>query len=407
MLIRLRVAAAAAATSLAACAGGAPPPTPPTTPPPLAGPGPAFGPIAGPGPAFGPPGLGPLLPGLPAPALPAGVARAGLPVDLLSGGAPWQATAGACGGGLARVVLGAGRTLALPCDLPLPPGTPAPRLPIVRGPLPPATDLRALGLTGRVKDQAQVGVCGYFAISSAIENALRRAGVRDEIAPMHVISSDAWDDLFQRPSTRYLAPESALPYDPAAACQLGPEADEGECSRNYGVAYGSWRSNPGLSAAVARADARGAYAGALAGRLSGDLDEIAGEIARGRAVYAALTIDGDAWGGGAVAGGAIAEHPRTSSSHAVVLVAYQMTPGGRFFLLQNSWGADWGRGGYAWISDANVKRNFKNAFLVDAYPRGVPVPPRPDGAPAPVPAACATPVAGLCPPRAPFPFPSL
>jgi hypothetical protein len=353
----------------------------------------------------GPLGPGLLPPGLPLPALPPGLARTGLPVDLL-GGAPWQAAAGGCGGALVRVVLGAGRTLSLPCALPLPPGAPAPRVPALGGLAPPAADLRSLGLDGRVKDQEQVGACSYFALSTVLENSLRRVGIRDEIAPLHVIASNAWHDLFRRPSTRYLAPETALPYEPRAACQLGPEADAGDCAPAYGVAFGSWRSNPGLAAAVARADAQGAYAGALVDRLSGDTDEIAGEIARGRAVFASLAIDGDAWSSASVAGGAIPEHSRGRGGHAVVLTAYQSTPGGRFFLVHNSWGTGWGRGGYAWISDANLRRNFQNAFLADAYPRGAPVPPRRDGgapAPAPVAACAAQAVAGICLPPLAFP----
>lgn len=393
-----RTFALTAVMLLSACSSKTPPPSAAAPPSPFSPPSVAYAP---PGP-FGP---GLLPPGLPVPGVPTAIARTGLPIDLLSGGLPLPSSAGSCAGGLAHVVLGAGRTLSLPCGLPLPPGAPAPRVPVLRGPLPPAADLRALGLDGRIKDQERVGACSYFAVSTVLENALRRAGIRDEISPMHVISSNAWDDLFARPSTRYLAPEPVLPYEPRAACQLGPRADEGECSAKYGVTYGSWRSNPGLAGAVARADAQGAYAGVFADRLSGDPDEIAGEIARGRAVYAAFDIDGDAWSSSSVAGGTIPEHPHGSGGHAVVLVAYQTTPGGRFFLVHNSWGTDWGQGGYAWLSEANLRRNFSSAFLLDAYPRGVPVPSRPSAStstPAPAPASCATPlIAGLCLPPVP------
>ena len=54
--------------------------------------------------------------------------------------------------------------------------------------------------------------------------------------------------------------------------------------------------------------------------------------------------------------------------HAVVIVGYRSMPHGRQFLLHNSWGDTWFERGYAWVSEAMVRRHVLDAFTVDVEP---------------------------------------
>jgi hypothetical protein len=54
--------------------------------------------------------------------------------------------------------------------------------------------------------------------------------------------------------------------------------------------------------------------------------------------------------------------------HAILLSGYQDTPHGTFYLIHNSWGPDWGEGGYAWIHETTLTRNISDAYVVDAHP---------------------------------------
>jgi hypothetical protein len=50
--------------------------------------------------------------------------------------------------------------------------------------------------------------------------------------------------------------------------------------------------------------------------------------------------------------------------HAVVLVAFGRDAEGAWFLLRNSWGAQWGEGGYAWISASHLGSRLRQAGTV-------------------------------------------
>ena len=63
-----------------------------------------------------------------------------------------------------------------------------------------------------------------------------------------------------------------------------------------------------------------------------------------------------------------ADHPVNAPSseprintHAVILVGYGETSGGRCFLVRNSWGTAWGDGGYAWIDEDYLSPRLLNA----------------------------------------------
>ena len=54
--------------------------------------------------------------------------------------------------------------------------------------LPAEVDLRRHGLTGPVRDQAQVGACAGFAMAAALDNAVRLRGGGEPVSSLHVFS---------------------------------------------------------------------------------------------------------------------------------------------------------------------------------------------------------------------------
>lgn len=247
------------------------------------------------------------------------------------------------------------------------------------GGLPLAVDLRTMGLDGPVKDQALVGVCWSFAVSTLIENGLRRMGRREVVAPLHVLSSNVWDDLWSARASKAITTEPSWPYVPAKACKLNEEPSEIWCEREYHVRHGSWRSDPELVAEVGRADAMGFVKTSRAQKLHNPVDpsQVAAILATGQAVYAGIDYNRQAWGHQSQGGAEIPDWSVGEGGHGVALVGYRTGPAGRQFLIHNSWSERWRDGGYAWISEAMLRRFTMDAFTVEVSPRGL-------GAPGPI-----------------------
>lgn len=263
--------------------------------------------------------------------------------------------------------------------------------------LPAGVDLRAMGLDGPMKHQQSAPVCWSFAISNVMENALRRAGRADVIAPLHLIAHDEWRAIRATASGHATTLETSWPYDPHKACELDHDvADSDSCETAYGIRRGSYREDPALVDELQRVDAAGGYRIASVHPLKdtpGDPDEVAATIATGQAVYAELEFNATAWNARSVsATGALADwEPDGTGGHAVTLVGYGTWDGRRSFLIHNSWGTSWGDGGYAWISAEMVRARLVDAWtvaLVDASgrpltPNGVTPPPPPPPPPPP------------------------
>jgi C1A family cysteine protease len=94
---------------------------------------------------------------------------------------------------------------------------------ILRSDAPTAVDLRAQGLYGPVKDQQQVGVCWAFAVSTVMENAALRQGRAELVAPLHLVATDAFQDLHAKRATDGpMTSEASWSYDPVKACKFVP-----------------------------------------------------------------------------------------------------------------------------------------------------------------------------------------
>lgn len=265
-----------------------------------------------------------------------------------------------------------GVTIPIPClaNLPKPPvDAPDAALPVNLA-APAAVDLRQQGLVGPVKDQAQVGVCWSFAISTVLENSLRRQQRQDVIAPLHVIAANTWNDVWRSGGKEALTTEIAWPYVPRKACELGDTDDD--CGRTYKVQAGSWRSDPVLVAERQRATTMGVATAGKAKALKGDMvGQIVSALSTGRAVYAGVGIDSASWSYRNLQNGVLVPYgSETRGGHAVTLIGYRTLPTGRQFLLQNSWGKSWADGGYAWMTESELRRHLHDAFILDATPVG-------------------------------------
>lgn len=238
------------------------------------------------------------------------------------------------------------------------------------GSFPPAMDLRGSAADGPVKDQAMVGVCWSFALSSIMENSLSRQGTHDVVAPLHLIVSDAWTSLHQKGNTDPMVSGTAWAYDPAKACKLDPRPD-GTCEDAYHVKQGSWQADSSLHAEVDQANANGVYQVVKVENLDPmTFDSLAEVVASGVEAYLSVDIDDKAWSNPHQ--GLIDEYGNGNRGpHAVTVVGYRTNgPRGREILVKNSWGADWGEGGYAWITEHTLTSHVNDMFTVDVQRKG-------------------------------------
>lgn len=303
-----------------------------------------------------------------------------------------------------------------------------PKLSLVTGPLPTAVDHRTSGTEGPIKSQGAVGACTAFSLSSTMDNAVRRMGRGDVIAPLHVWSKYAIPEMGtagEETVDKTITVEPSWPYDPVKACKLN-RAPLDSCGRAYGVSSGTASLDPALQAEKALADAQGRYRLVAVERLHArpaDIDEMAAILAGGDDVWAAFSVNGDAWSNRALQNNVIPDYTADGDEgHAVTLSGYRTLPGGgRQFLIHNSWGTRWGEQGYGWISEAMVSRWLRSAYKIkvaDASAPTGPLQPSSDGCPGgqvkdavlgTCTALCASgsaPAAGVCLPSVPgFPAP--
>ncbi|MBI5537980.1 MAG: C1 family peptidase [Deltaproteobacteria bacterium] len=275
------------------------------------------------------------------------------------------------------------------------------------GALPAGVDLRQSGYDGPVKNQGMVGICWSFAISTVMDNGLRRQARPDVIAPLHVMSSGTWNELWSKGRTEHaMVREQEWPYDPVKACRYNEDQSEVWCDQAYHVQHGTWRSDPQLVAELQRADASGTWRIASMEKLAtspADPNQIASVLAGGQSVYVGMNINMEAFRHQNVRGGVIPDYAYGEAGHAMVVVGYRPFGVTRQFLLHNSWGADWAEGGYAWISEAMIARFTDQAFVVGVAAGGASSPP----SPIPIPTTTTTAWPPGVPTNLPFPVPGM
>jgi len=270
------------------------------------------------------------------------------------------------------------------------PYTPRSLLP---GQLPGLVDHRTAGITGPVKDQAQVGACAGFALSSVMDTAIRRMGRGDVVSPLHIFAKYTGSHLGVLKGLP-ITSEPVWTYDPVKACQLAAPDQASGCDSYYNVQAGSGRSNPLLMGELNRADNTGYYRIDAFERMSNqDLDQIVLLLADFEAVWVAIDFHRPAWQDKSIKStGYLPYYPDGDGlGHGVALQGYRQGPAGREYLFQNSWGTDWGQGGYAWIPESMLHTHLLYAYRLRVSPAGAP------GVPAPMTCAPgAPPLLGVC-----------
>jgi hypothetical protein len=246
--------------------------------------------------------------------------------------------------------------------------------------LPDAVDHRNDGTEGPIKDQGQVGSCTAFSLSSVLDNAIHRQNKAETTSPLHIWShygypdmKTAGDDNLNKP----IATWDTWPYDARVACELD-QGGEGDCGPfEPPVSPGSGAGDAQVQAKIKDADSKGHWKISEYDEIHGDPDTIAAQLASGADVWLSMRI-GSTWMN--PRGDTVADwtEDQVEGGHAILLAGYRHKNGQRQFLVHNSWGKDWGDGGYAWISDNAVKQFIKHSYKVVLVDSSGPPPPPTD-----------------------------
>lgn len=249
--------------------------------------------------------------------------------------------------------------------------------------LPDVVDHRMNGTEGPIKDQGDVGACTAFALSAVMDNALRRSNLNITTSPEHVwghYGVPTMEDAAQDNVNRGITTFDALPYSGKEACEITKDQTD-DCGETYGVAPNTSGGDAALQQKLRTAD------GANGHRLIGfeelqiqppNLDEMTALLASGADIWAGFDIDSSVWVNRRMNANVIPDWTTPDGGHSVAIAGYRKVGGSLQFLIHNSWGASWGDGGYAWISQAMVQKWMHLAYKVrtDADP-GSPASPVP------------------------------
>ena len=224
--------------------------------------------------------------------------------------------------------------------------------------LPPAVDHRAFGLVGPVRDQGQVGSCTANAVASIYDTAARRAG-RQQLygSALHIFATyqepgvDDYLSSLKRPSTS----EAVWPYAGGKACAFEDDDTRWSCASYYGTGTLSGYMHPAAIAERQRADAWPAFQATKVELMeaSRDLNQLAAILATGEPLMVAVNMASN-WMMADYAGEVLPPPQGYGGPHALVLRGYRIGPYGREWLVQNSWGTQWGRGGFVYIPERSL-----------------------------------------------------
>ncbi len=234
---------------------------------------------------------------------------------------------------------------------------------------PDVVDHRTSNVEGPIKNQGYVGSCTAFSLSSTIDNAIRRAGKTDVSSPAHIWAhygtpsmSLAGDANLNKSITSF----ENWPYSGKEACQFSTDASD-DCGDSYHVTPNSAKSDSALQAKLAKADGLGIQKLVSVEKLETsplNIDELKSVLASGTDLWFAMYV-GSTWMGHSIQNGVIPDWSAPEGGHAITMSGYRKMPNGTHqFLVHNSWGESWADHGYAWVTEASMKKWLKYAYKV-------------------------------------------
>jgi cathepsin L len=243
--------------------------------------------------------------------------------------------------------------------------------------IPSSYDARSYGLITKPKSQGSCGSCAAFAAMSTIETCMRRAGTPLDgldIAEQHLVDcgynpsngmngcNGAWIGAYQswmgqsKPDVSHEAQYPYLDRDPNLKCLGKPTWNTGAKVTSAITDYGCNEDKLKKLVYKYGAVATGIYAG----------DNSFGNYAKG--VYDTCSS--------------------TQMNHAVTVVGYGTESGKPYWVVKNSWGDNWGDGGYIKIARGNSECGIgSQCALVECTKTGTASAAPQAPTPAPIPAS--------------------
>lgn len=233
-----------------------------------------------------------------------------------------------------------------------------------------SVDWRDQGVVNPVKDQGTCGSCWAFAVIGSLEShwALKTSSLL-QMSEQQLVDCDTTDmgcgggslhKAYTWASDQDMCKSSGYPY----------EAKHGECRAS------------GCDVAVAKGSLAGYYS------VAGNAVALKSAIANGpvAVAVAAGSFDYQGYSSGVVTGTSCG----TTLNHGNVAVGFGTDSGIEYFLVRNSWGSNWGEGGYIRLGTAGNVCGIINDDT-NSFPKFAGEPPQPPQPPVPTPVPTPTP----------------
>merc|ERR1712088_329736 len=226
--------------------------------------------------------------------------------------------------------------------------------------IPSSYDARSYGLITTPKSQGSCGSCAAFAAMSTIETCMRRAGTPLDgldLAEQHLVDCAYKSWMGQsKPDVSHEAQYPYLDRDPNLKCMGKP----------------TWNTGAKVTSAITD--------------YSCNEDKLKKLVYKYGAVATGIYASDNSFGN--YAKGVFDTCSSTKMNHPVTVVGYGTESGKPYWVVKNSWGANWGDGGYIKIARGNSECGIgSQCALVECSKTGTASPAPQAPPPAPIPAS--------------------